>query len=251
MKNGAVDARGKHGDINAHTMATLVLCQLYLLTGDPDLKAISTACLKHLVQQQDAKTGGWPRKPGETPTLATHVWPVLALQCGRWAKLADVSKSQKLAWEFLNARRFKGGLYYTDAEGHKSPLATARAVLCRSYFSENLEGRAGAEVAKYLVGKDRPLHDAEYDFLVTLILYHRNGAVWSAWDKKQKAQLIPAQQQNGLRRGSWYDAKDRQAKKRGQLYQTAMRAMSLEVYYRLLPIYGHGRDDEEKEGKKK
>jgi hypothetical protein len=234
----AVDARGPHGDINAHAFSTLVLCQLYLNSEDADLKAVSAGCVQFLLQQQDPKTGGWPRKPGERPTLATHVWTVLALQCGQWAKLADADKAREHAEAFLAAQRFQGGAYYADAKGKKSALATAQALVCQAALGKLVKGQLGVAGVEYLAGKDRPQHDAEYDFLVTLLLFHQSSDAWRKWNELQLKQVIGSQQKTGLQSGSWYDVQERQAKQRGQLYQTTMRVLCLEVYYRWMPIHG-------------
>jgi hypothetical protein len=236
-RDGTVDARGAHGDLNAHALSTLVLCQLYEMTNDADLKAKVVGCLAHLIKQQDPKTGGWARAPNEPPTLDAHYWPVMAIYSGQQAKLVEAGKAQRLAAIFLDALRLDGGPFYVDANGKKSALATAQALICRLYLGERLSSTATVRGAKYLLDKGPVNHDAAYNFLVRLLLYHHQGEAWNTWNAAHRGRLLAGQQQTGLQAGSWYDAQDRGAKQGGQLYQTTLHMMSLELYYRHLPFY--------------
>jgi len=250
-KDGIVDARGTHGDLNSHALATMVTCDLYGFTKDADLKAVSAGCLKYLVQQQDPKTGGWPRAAGEQPSLATHLWPVLALLSGKMADLDGVSKAEERAMAFIDTQRIGRGPYYADAQKKKSQLATARALACQFILSSKKPAPLGAAVVEYLTGNDRPKHDAEYDYMVTMLLYHHQGATWVKWNQAMKKRAIGSQQKAGPQAGSWYDPKDRLVKQGGQLHQTLMRVRALSVYYHLLPFYFFEQDEEEKDKKSK
>jgi hypothetical protein len=65
---------------------------------------------------------------------------------------------------------------------------------------------------------------------------------WKPWNEKMRDVLVEAQQREGLDTGSWFDADEVNAAGGGRLYQTALNTMSLEVYYRFLPLYASPED---------
>ena len=65
---------------------------------------------------------------------------------------------------------------------------------------------------------------------------HWGGEPWRQWDAVMKPQLIDSQAKAGHETGSWY-FKHHHADRGGRLYCTAMATMTLEVYYRTMPIY--------------
>ena len=63
---------------------------------------------------------------------------------------------------------------------------------------------------------------------------------WEAWNSRLHPLLVDAQIQAGELAGSWNPytpVPDRWAVHAGRLYVTTMNLLSLEVYYRHLPIY--------------
>ena len=59
-----------------------------------------------------------------------------------------------------------------------------------------------------------------------------------------RKQLISVQAKEGDEAGSWWNLKDIHAATGGRLFQTAINAMTLEVYYRYLPLYKWSPEDE-------
>ena len=52
---------------------------------------------------------------------------------------------------------------------------------------------------------------------------------------------VALQHANGANKGSW-DSKGNHVNTGGRVLATGLAVLSLEVYYRLLPMYGFGRD---------
>jgi hypothetical protein len=101
-----------------------------------------------------------------------------------------------------------------------------------------------------------------YNYYATQVLHHFGGPQWDQWNKRMRDSLVGAQSKNGHTAGSWYyDHGDHGGSQGGRLYFTALCAMTLEVYYRHMPLYrnegffeGVGRKDGPeggKEGEKK
>ena len=76
-----------------------------------------------------------------------------------------------------------------------------------------------------------------HDYYATLALHHARHPDWDRWNTQLRDHLVATQATEGHERGSWH-FDDRWGNVGGRLYTTAMCAMTLEVYYRYLPLYG-------------
>jgi hypothetical protein len=75
-----------------------------------------------------------------------------------------------------------------------------------------------------------------YWYYATLAMYQHGGKEWDTWNEAIKTQLLANQHTRGELAGSW-DPDDVWAGVGGRVYQTAICTLSLEVYYRYLPLY--------------
>ena len=78
-----------------------------------------------------------------------------------------------------------------------------------------------------------------YNYYATQIMKQYGGKQWPKWNNKMRDYLVKTQSKEGNETGSWFlGGKSGHSNKRGgRLYSTAMATMTLEVYYRFLPIY--------------
>ena len=67
-------------------------------------------------------------------------------------------------------------------------------------------------------------------------MFQHQGEPWKKWNTALKEHLLANQRNSGPAAGSW-DPADNWARIGGRIYQTAMCTLSLEVYYRYLPLY--------------
>ena len=68
---------------------------------------------------------------------------------------------------------------------------------------------------------------------------HSKQPSFATWNDKLRDSLTHAQCKDGHESGSWYFANgDQSSRWGGRLYCTAMAAMTLEIYYRHMPICG-------------
>ena len=79
--------------------------------------------------------------------------------------------------------------------------------------------------------------DLYYVYYATLALYQHQGPVWDEWNRKLKTALPRIQRKDGAMAGSW-DLSSKLAKDGGRVISTTLATLSLEVYYRFLPMYG-------------
>jgi hypothetical protein len=75
-----------------------------------------------------------------------------------------------------------------------------------------------------------------FNYYATQVLHHWGGEVWTKWNEVMREQLVRTQVHEGHAAGSWAPA-DAHGGQGGRLYMTCMCIMTLEVYYRHLPLY--------------
>jgi hypothetical protein len=68
-------------------------------------------------------------------------------------------------------------------------------------------------------------------------MFQRQGDDWLRWNQAMQETLLTRQRLDGELAGSW-DADDLWGGYGGRVYSTSLATLSLEVYYRYLPIYG-------------
>ena len=152
---------------------------------------------------------------------------------------------------FVKTRKFldtvsggnKAGIYgYTGpSKGHPAMPATGMFLrqldLAPPTDPRMLES---AELLKTKMLKANKV-DFYFDYYATLALYQHQGPIWKEWNKSMKEIYVTLQKATGDQKGSW-DPKGNHVNAGGRVLATGLAVLSLEVYYRLLPMYGFGRD---------
>ena len=234
------DLRGK-GRMYCHGIAAIALCEAYGLTQDPSLREPAEKAIELIVSAQ-SKNGGWRYnpKPGDSDTSVTG-WQYMALHS---ARMAGIEVDEGV---FENARRWfdkaaggkHGGLYgYTGPQSNNQAM-TATGMFCRQLDLVPPSDPRMPEGAQAL--KMRPMSVSNpayyYVYYATLALYQHQGPVWVEWNDRLKETLPRLQNKNGSDSGSW-DKGAGHAASGGRVVSTTLATLSLEVYYRLLPMYG-------------
>ncbi len=124
---------------------------------------------------------------------------------------------------------------------------TAVGLLMRLYTGWRRDRTEMINGAKYLrdrlpeVGSQSdPKRDTYYWYYATQVMFHMGGEYWEAWNARLHPILTKSQVTTGPMAGSWHPiapVADRWAPHGGRLYVTTLNLLSLEVYYRHLPIY--------------
>jgi hypothetical protein len=65
------------------------------------------------------------------------------------------------------------------------------------------------------------------------------GPEWDKWNNVMRDYLVKSISKEGLERGSWFfdSGNDLGTETGGRLYDTSLCCMTLEVYYRYMPLY--------------
>lgn len=233
-----------HGGGNMHmyaqAIATLALCEAYTLTRDPQLREPAQRAVNYIVKAQH-RDGGWryqPNTPGDTSVLG---WQLMALRSAQIAYLKVPDETFDKVEPFLNSVQAdkKGGRYgYKPGFGATAPM-TAEGLLCRQYtgWPRDHEGmQDGVSWMLYFHPPDRDQPNIYYWYYATQVLHHYGGAEWHAWNPQMRNLLVDTQVKRGEMGGSWHP-RGPHAHQGGRIYMTALALLTLEVYYRHLPLY--------------
>ncbi len=232
----------------SHGLATIVLCEAYGMTQDSYVGQPALRTLQFIEQAQHPSTGGWRYFPGDEGDTSVTGWQVMALKSGQMAKLPVnpmVLENVEKWLKSVSAGRY-GGLYRYQAnevEGVK-PSMTAVGMLCRQYLGIDRNAPSMLEGKAYLLAH-LPSADSERDtyywYYATLAMHNFMGPEWDAWNRPMRRTLIKTQCKNGgCAEGSWdpdQPTADRWGSPGGRLMITSLSTLTLEVYYRFMPLF--------------
>jgi hypothetical protein len=190
------------------------------------------------VYAQDPVGGGWryfPKMPGDTSVVG---WQLMALKSAHMANLNVPPQTIRGAVNFLNTVQVDSGSAYGYVDPGRGLATTAIGLLCRMYLGWRHDDPALERGIEFLSQQGPSPTNMYYNYYATQAMIQYGGEPWEQWNKKMKPQLVNSQSRNGHETGSWYfDERGHVTEKGGRLYCTSMACMTLEVYYRYLPIY--------------
>ncbi len=227
-----------------HGLVTIAISEAYAMTGDTRLRPAVTGAVEFLADTQDFG-GGWryfPGQPGDTSVVA---WQLMALKSAQFSRIAVPQKVFSGVDRFLiSASSMRGSryAYLPDRSNFPTPSMTAAGLLSKMYLGakENHGGmRAGI---RFLDEQGPDPTDMYYNYYATQVLHHWGGPEWDRWNNVMREHLINTQIRDGHATGSW-DVADRHGYVGGRVYMTTLALLTLEVYYRHLPLYQKDRID--------
>lgn len=228
----------KRGNMYSHSLATIVVCEAYAMTRDPDLLQPAQLALNYIINYQDPKGGGWrytPKQAGDTSVVG---WCLMGLKSGRMGNLSVPNATFMKANEFLDFVSTDNGAYYgyDRPRPERNAAQTSIGLLCRMYMGWPQEHPGIKDGVAYLSSVGPRMDDLYYTYYSTQVMRHFGGETWTKWNARTRDLVIKEQVKEGTDAGSW-EPKGSHSKPGGRLYQTALATMILEVYYRHLPLY--------------
>ncbi len=233
------------GSMYGHGICSIALCEAYAMTQDKQLAAPAQAALNFIIYAQDPVGGGWrygPRQPGDTSAVG---WQIMALKSGYLAFLNVPPSVVKGANKFLDSVQADSGSQYGYTGPGPGAATSAVGLLSRMYLGWDKENPALERGAKRLAAMG-PQIDANgngnmyFNYYAAQVLHQYDGPdgpLWQGWNTKMRDTLIQLQSKDKHETGSWYFKGDHGADQAGRVYCTSMATMTLEVYYRYMPIY--------------
>jgi hypothetical protein len=207
------------------------------------------------VHQSSTRTGrsGWryvPKQPGD---LSVSGWFIMALKSAKIAGLQVEPSAFEGADRFLDSVQHKIEIKGADApagptfeysympcpDDHAASAAygtdccQAIANLCRQFLGYRRAGLQ-ASIQHFISRYGVPVAGREnlyYWYYGTLCAFQQGGTVWENWNPAMQEALLSTQELSGADAGSWKPT-GIYAGFWGRIGQTALGALSLEVYYR-------------------
>ena len=223
-----------------HSMALLALSEALAMTGDNRLLTAVQKGIDFSVAAQNPTDGGWRYQPGDTGDMSQFGWQVLALHSAQLGgvKVPEKTFDQMKAFLRSCSTGVDNGLASYRPNQRPSATMTAEALLCRYFLYQYVSDAALIE-AKHMLARELPNQshvNLYYWYYGTLAMFHVGGEDWNNWNDAMKETLLPMQKTAGEEAGSW-EPNGMWGGYGGRVYSTATAALSLEVYYRYLPVY--------------
>jgi hypothetical protein len=237
----------------SHGIATMALCEGLGLSGDPKLKRPAQRAIQFIVNAQDPVGGGWRYSPGMPGDTSVFGWQIFALRSANLAGIKLPKNTLKGCTRYLDqaaADQYRVTYSYLPGRG-ASPVMTAEALVARQLlgwprdFPPLVKG--ASQIAEHLdTMDDRNIY---YWYYGTQLLHNMRNKDWERWNPKVRESLIEMQvRDESCAHGSWDPDRpvpDRWGASGGRLYVTSLSILTLEVYYRYLPMY-RGYDEDQK-----
>jgi hypothetical protein len=239
---------GSIGSGADHAIAGLALAEGYGMGKTEEFGRAAQAAVDCSIAKHQVKDSGWGREPRKNPDLATTIWYTNQLKSAKIAGLKVEGVGFQGAMNFIDSVTAGTGLA-AIAPGKSPSLAmTAAGAWGRTMMGTPITEPLLAKAADALV-KAPPAAKSPGDFchlyFATHFLFQMGGDRWMKWNEAYKPAMINAQAKGPIPLGSgpedldgsWTEGQGEAAAK-SRVYATALGALSLEIYYRYLPMYG-------------
>ncbi len=224
-----------------HAQGMIVVCELLAMTGDESLREPAQKAIA-FAEQAQASEGGWRYVPGEQSDLSVTGWFVLGLQSGRMAGLEIQPNTWAGIEKFIESVHCNDNtqFLYRPLEPTPRLAMTAEGLLCGQYLGWKRDDEAMSQGVAHLRSNLMDWDDKNfyYWYYAAQVLHNVEGEAWDEWNEIMREAIPTHQVQSGREKGSWDPEGDRYAMSGGgRLYATCLCLLTLEVYYRHLPIY--------------
>jgi len=259
---GAQDNDGSFSSCNyVHGITTMALAEAYGMTKSSELKELAQKAVDIILSRQNEYLGWDYRKPTPRNDLSITGWQIMALKSAKSSGL-DIGNAFEGGKKFVDKvtpeligddyePQLAGKVAYTynsdtGALGHRGMRGLtnlpAIGLLCRIFIGEDTNSRMlrahGNRLLEHLptTYKNGNMY---FWYYATLGMFQMKGKFWDQWNKALKKVLCENQRVGGCADGSWdptTNSIDFGSTVAGRVFSTAVGCLSLEVYYRYLPV---------------
>jgi hypothetical protein len=229
----------------SHAIASMALCEAYGITGDKGLRASAQKAINYIEKTQNTFDGGWRYSVGMAGDTSVFGWQLFALRSASLSGLKVSKMTVRRCRTFLDlVAADPQKVTYAYLPGNRvSSVMTAEALLGRQYLGWKRDHPALLQGAALIAAdleadQERNIY---YWYYATQMLHNMHSKEWQQWNLRVRETLIATQVTGkGCDRGSWDPEdppSDRHTIQGGRLYLTSLSLLTLEVYYRYLPLY--------------
>ena len=240
--NGDLSAGGSQ--MYSHGLATIALCEAYGMTGDSRIGYAAQLALQFIMAGQNQE-GGWRYTHGSQDSdLSVVGWQVMALKSGQMAGLKVDPQNMDRARKYLGlsaSGSYQDRFAYTPKGSATLPM-TSVGLLLSQYLGATRDSPVVTGGVEYLSQNLPSLERRNIYawYYATQAMHNVPGPTWDTWNRAMRRILIDSQEKAGCVAGSWDPEKptsDAWGKQGGRLMVTSLSCLTLEVYYRFLPLY--------------
>ena len=237
-------------------IAAMAVAEAYAMGRSPRVGRMAQRAIDYVCRVQPDHGGfryggAVPRAQGDTSVTG---WQIMAIESALSGGLDVPAEAIGRCQVFLRSTyRDAGATAYLVANPDGAPATTAVGMLCRLFLGGGGDDEIRA-AAHYLLehekrdggpgkGRNRLVGDLYYTYYATTAMFQMGGEHWAVWNRLFREPLVAAQVQTWrdargrYLHGSWDPANHAWGRRGGRVYTTAMALLSLEAYYRFLPLY--------------
>ena len=228
LKQEMKEFRGKEDERANNRQRTAMIRQL-----EPAVQA----SINFIINAQSKKNGSWGYNPGTDGDTSILGWQMMALKSAVHADISVNPVTVRGANAFLNEVQAENGMYGYRSTQDTKESTTAIGLVCRMLSGMSRDEPRLKMAVETLSAKGPIRGNMYYNYYATQVMLHYGGDTWTKWNAVMRDQLVSTQKIEGHAAGSW-DLSDVHGGTAGRLYMTCLCTMTLEVYYRHLPLYG-------------
>ncbi|MDK1031257.1 MAG: terpene cyclase/mutase family protein [Planctomycetia bacterium] len=211
-----------------HGFATLALAEVYGQMPENERVGKALKAATDLIIRAQNSMGGWRYSVGSTSSDITVTGcQMMALRAAANAGMEVPAKTIKAGAEYIRGLACAGGGFgYTSPSGPNTVRsAIGVVVLSLTGYYRHPEVKAGADFLAVRGFESSRRYYALY--YTSQAMFQAGGRYWDNWNEANKSMLLTSQGSDG----SWSGGSG------GPAYSTIMALLSLEINWKLLPIY--------------
>ena len=220
-------------------IATYALAECAIMTHDPRTIEAAVKGARFIVQAQNRRSGGWRYSPNEYGDSSVFGWQIMALHSARQVGFEIPRQTIDGAKRYVQTcAEGRHGLLagYQPHQGPTSAM-TSELLFSRMLLDMPLDEDGIDEATRFLARNPPDLNNADlyYWYYASLSMLHMRNPLWKDWNVLTRESLIRMQQKEGDSAGCW-DTNIKWGERGGRVFTTALATLTLEVYYRYLPL---------------
>ncbi|MDP6636105.1 MAG: hypothetical protein QGG42_14490 [Phycisphaerae bacterium] len=252
-----VEQQGKDGGLwqngsrmYGHAIATLALSEAAIMTGDAKYRQAAIKGAQYIIKAQHPSNGGWRYKPRESGDTSVLGWCVMALYSVQRMGMEIPPKTLRGAHKWMD--KVSGGRTgilcgYTDRRA--KPAMSAEGAFSRMLLGRRPSDAQQKELAAYMhTHRKETAKNFYLAYYGSLAMMQLGGDAWSKWNPEMRERLVALQTRGGSMDGAWTNTTAYSGNNAGVIYTTTMATLTLEVYYRYLPMLGGSTDESSDSG---
>ena len=232
-------------------LAAIALCEAYGMTRDSRVGGPAQAAIRFIQSGQNVQ-GGWRYIHGcDDCDTSVYGWEMMALKSALMAGLHvdPITLEAGRKYLALASARDAGrsdseelGMFScTPGGGPTSCMSSVGLLICQ-YMGESRTSPVITGGVQYLMANlpGKAQRNIYYWYYATQVMHNLCDSDWDTWNRKIRRILVESQCKTGCASGSWdplLPDKDAWGGAGGRLMVTSLSALTLEVYYRYLPLY--------------